>query len=154
MNNFKLIKIISAIIFISSISSCSKKEDLAEITGKWKVVSFEDYETSTIITKTKKNTWYDYNNGDIIINFNNSNNSKGNLSGKIVSNSLSAKYKIDKFHNIEIRSNFTTFAGQPKWADIFCDYIKSVEKYEIKKGSLIIYCNNNKNSITMERVNK
>ena len=140
-----------SIIFITA---CNKDESAisSDLAGNWKVISFEDYENSTKVTKTNDNTWPQINNGDNTLNFTPSNATSGIGSGRAVTNSFSFDYKIDKKGKISLNGvGITTMMGEPEWGSLFHS-ISEAESYEIRNGYLIIFYNKKKNSITLERV--
>jgi hypothetical protein len=134
------------------INACDKDEiDVKyDVTGNWKVVS---YKTSTVITKTEENTWSQFNNGDVTVSFTKTNLTSGVISGTKVTNSYSGDYTIDNKGAITIRNFFQTLITEPEWGKLF-DSIRNAESYEIRNNRLIIYCNQRKNSITLEKINE
>jgi hypothetical protein len=78
------------------ISACEKEEANLnyDISGDWKVSSYEDYENFTVITKTSINTWKEYNNGDITVSFIKNDSISGIFTGIKVTNSFSGNYNI------------------------------------------------------------
>lgn len=122
-----------------------------DLTGNWKVVSFENYATSTKITKTKDNTWTQFNNGDITVNFTKSDLTEGIISGRKVTNSFSGNYKIASNGVIVISNVIQTEINEPVWGRLF-DSIVDAETYEIRNDQLIIFYNHKKNSITLEKI--
>lgn len=122
------------------------------MTGNWKVISFENYETSTKVTKTKDNTWTQFNNGDNTVSFVASNSTSGVISGRNVTNSFSADYTIDQNGKISLSGGgIWTMINEPEWGRLFHSF-SAAESYEIRNGYLIIFCNEKKNSITFERI--
>ena len=152
----KKLVVLSRIFLIAIVASficgCDKGEDAItyDLTGDWKVVSFENYETSTTITKIEDNTWSQFNNGDITISFVKTNMSSGEFTGINVANSFSGDYTIDQKGGIDIGNFLTTLINEPEWAKLF-HAITDADSYEIKNTYLIIYYNQKKNSITLER---
>lgn len=154
MKNLSFItKIFLVAIVAIILNACDKNEDVItyDLTGNWKVISFENYESSTIITKTEENTWTQFNNGDITVNFTKSDLTGGIISGIKVTNSFSGKYKIDTNGMIAISSIFQTLINEPEWGGLFGSIVKA-ETYEIRNDQLIIFYNNRKNSITLESI--
>lgn len=148
----KLILIIIAVLFIHA---CSKDEIEVQydITGNWKVISFENYETSTVITKTDENTWSQFNDGDVTVNFTETDLTSGKISGVKVTNSFSGDYTIDNKGTITISVLYQTFINEPEWGILF-DSISNTESYEITGNRMIMYDNQRKNSITLEKLNQ
>ena len=97
------------VIVILLINSCSKEEnDISyDLTGSWKVIYFID--NGKKITKTKDNTWFDINDGDITANFTEPDSSgKGTISGITVSNAYNGEYTIHGNGEISFSSMTTT----------------------------------------------
>jgi len=135
------------------INACDKDEDVIkyDLTGNWKVISFENYETSTVNTKTEENTWSQFNNGDVTVSFTKTDLTSGEISGIKVTNSFSGDYTIDNKGAITISNLFQTLINEPEWGRLFHSF-SAAESYEIRSGYLIIFCNEKKNSITFERI--
>ena len=135
------------------INACNKDEVDAKynIIGDWKVVSFENRETSTFITKTEENTWSQFNNGDNSVSFIPSNETSGTVSGRNVTNTFSGNYTIDKEGGIILSDGFWTKINEPEWGRLFHS-ISDAESYEIRNGLLIIFTSNN--NITLEKLNQ
>ncbi|MCM4157948.1 hypothetical protein [Gramella sp. AN32] len=147
----KVLKYIG-VIFLTFISiSCSKEENIDnELEGEWKVISFENYQDSTSITKTEDNTWPDFNNGDITISFIFSDNSKGNISGKNVTNTFYGDFTIDSKKNLSIDNTNWTEINEPEWGRLFHS-IRLAEEYKIDSNKLTIYYNNEQNGIVLTK---
>lgn len=149
-----LIRMILLTIVALFINACDKDEDVItyDLIGNWKVISFENYETSTKVTKTKDNTWTQFNNGDNTVIFIASNPTSGVISGRNVTNSFSADYTLDQNGNINLSGGgIWTMVNEPEWGKLFHS-ISEAESYEIRNGYLIIFCNEKTNSITFERI--
>ncbi len=148
-------KMILIIVVAFFINACDKNEIdvIYDITGDWKVISYENYETSTVITKTEENTWSQHNNGDITVSFSETDLTNGKISGIKVTNSFSGDYRIDKKGKITISNLSQTRVNEPEWGGLF-DSIRNAESYEVRGIRLIIYCNQKKNSITLEKLNE
>lgn len=151
-NSSLLIRIILLTIVALFINACDKDEDVItyDLTGNWKVISFDNYETSTKVTKTKDNTWTQFNNGDNTVSFIASNPTSGVIYGRNVTNSFSANYTLDKNGNISLSGGIWTMINEPEWGKLFHS-ISEAESYEIRNGYLIIFYNGKKNSITFEK---
>lgn len=146
MNSLKLIGVIF-IIFLST--SCSKEENIDNrLEGNWKVVSFENYQNSTSITKTDENTWMEYNNGDIDVNLEFSNNSRGNISGVNVTNTFFGEFKIDSQKKLSITNLNSTEINEPKWGRLFHS-IRLAETYEMGSNTLTIFYNDKQNGLVL-----
>jgi len=148
-------KIVFVAIVAFCINACDKDEiDVKyDITGDWKVISFEDYENSTVVTKTEDNTWSQFNNGDNTMSFIPSNEISGIVSGQNVTNTFSTNYTIDKKGGISFSGGIWTKINEPEWGKLFHS-ISEAETYEIRNGLLIIFTTNKKKSITLEKMDE
>ena len=137
------------------INACDKDEDVIkyDLTGNWKVISFENYETSTVNTKTEENTWSQFNNGDVTVSFTKTDLTSGEISGIKVTNSFSGDYTIDNKGAITISNLFQTLINEPEWGRLFGS-IRNAESYEVLDNRLIIYYNQKKNNIILEKLNE
>lgn len=146
-----LTKVILLLITTLFIGGCDKDEDVVtyDLTGNWKVVSFEDYAPSTKITKTDDNTWTQFNAGDNTVSFTKSDLTSGVINGINVTNSFSENYVIDLKGGIVISGGIWTDVGEPKWGRLFRSIVNA-ETYEIRNGRLVIFYNQKKSSITLE----
>ncbi len=146
----KMILIAIVAIFINA---CDKDEDVItyDLAGNWKVISFENYESSTKITKTEDNTWTQFNNGDITVNFDGADLTSGIISGRNVTNSFSGDYTVDSKDVISINNVIWTEINEPEWGRLFHSIVNA-ETFELRNGYLIIFYNEKKNSITFERI--
>ena len=149
---FYLPRIVLIVIVAFCFTACDKDEiDVNyDITGNWKVVS---YKTSTVITKTEENTWSQFNNGDVTVSFTETDLTSGEISGIKVTNAFSGNYTIDNKGAITISNLFQTLINEPEWGRLF-DSIRNAESYEVRDNRLIIYYNQKKNSITLEKLNE
>lgn len=122
------------------------------IGGQWTVVSFEDYQASTSITKTEENTWSgsEFNNGDNTILFSFTDNLSGRISGKNVSNYFEGDFRISPDGKLTTANVPFTEQDEPEWGKMFHN-ITLAESYELNKNRLVIYYNNKKNGIVLER---
>ncbi len=147
-------KIILLILTSLVLSSC-EKEDVSityDITGEWKVISYEDLQTAIVVKKTEENTWSQINHGDVTISFSQTDNKSGTFSGKKVTNAFFGEYEIEKSGLIGISKFGQTFINEPEWGILFDSFIHA-ESYQIKGSRLIILYNQENNKITLERVN-
>ncbi len=146
----KMILIAIVAIFINA---CDKDEDVItyDLAGNWKVILFENYESSTKITKTEDNTWTQFNNGDITVNFDGVDLTSGIISGRNVTNSFSGNYTVDSKGVISINNVIWTEINEPEWGRLFHSIVNA-ETFELRNGYLIIFYNEKKNSITFERI--
>jgi hypothetical protein len=144
--------IILIILTISVIvNGCKKTEpDLAlDIAGTWKVISYDNYDLNTKITRTSSNTWTDYNNGDVTINFKTSGSQGGDFTGINVTNRFSGKYVLNSTE-FGAKDFITTEINEPEWAQLFHS-INDVDRYEVFDNKLVLYYNQKKNGITLEK---
>ena len=102
------------------------------------------------ITKSEDNTWTQFNAGDNTISFIKSNSTNGVIYGINVTNSFSANYTIDQKGKIDINDGIWTMINEPEWGKLFHSIVNA-ETYEIKSGRLIIFHNQKRNSMTLER---
>jgi len=152
-NLMKCLKILFIVLAPYLISSCTKNENLipSDLNGDWKVISFDDNVALTKVYKTNNNTWPDFNNGDITMNLNNSSSTVGDISGRNVTNSFSGKFEISSNSKIVVNKLLWTEIGEPTWGQLFHS-IESAETYELTGNNLVIFYNQKKNSITLERI--
>ncbi len=148
-------KIILSAFVALFINACDTDEKMItnHLTGNWKVISFENYETSSSVTKTEENTWTQFNNGDITVSFDESGPTGGVMSGINVTNSFSGSYTIGSAGAIAIKNVGWTKINEPEWGKLFHS-IENAETYELVNGRLRIFYNNKKNSINFEKIDK
>jgi hypothetical protein len=151
-NLVKTLKVLFLVLTPYLLSNCTKNENQIppEINGDWKVISFDDNVALTKVYKTSNNTWPDFNNGDITMNLNISSSTVGDISGRNVTNSFSGKFEISSDSKIVVNKLLWTLIGEPTWGQLFHS-IESAETYELTGNNLVIYYNQKKNSITLER---
>jgi hypothetical protein len=130
-------------------SDLNGKVVTSDLAGSWKVISFDDYETSTKIIKTIDNTWQCCN-GENTVSFIMSNSTSGTIEGFNVTNSFHGNFAIDQKGRIFIYSVIWTERGEPEWGYLFHS-LEEAETYEIRGGQLIIFYNQKKNSITLQK---
>jgi hypothetical protein len=154
----KKLSLLTRIILVTIVTlftnACDKNEDVItyDLIGNWKVISFVNNETSTKVTKTKDNTWPEFNNGDNTLIFNVSNLTSGVMSGINVTNSFSTNYTLDQNGKISLSGCISwTKINEPEWGKLFHS-ISAAESYEIRNGYLIIFYNEKKNSIIFEKI--
>jgi hypothetical protein len=149
----KSLKVLFLVLAPYLLSSCTKNENLipSDLIGDWKVISFDDNVALTKVYKTNNNTWPDFNNGDNTISFNKSSSTTGDISGRNVTNTFTAKYEISTDNKIAVKDGIWTEINEPEWGRMFHS-ISSVETFEVSGDNLIIFYNQKKNSITLGRV--
>lgn len=146
-------------ILIASIGylivACDKEkpDSSNNLNGDWKVISYENYETSVIITKTTDNTWEQFNNGDVTLKFSSKNLTTGLITGIEVTIGFSCNYIINDKGEIKISNFIQTEINEPEWGNLF-DSITHAETFEVNNERLIIFCNKKKNSITLEKLHE
>lgn len=153
MKNLSFLPVLLLIAIIACCLNACNKDDIDvkyDITGDWKVKS---YKTSAVITKTDQNTWPQFHNGDVTVSFTETDLTSGKISGIKVTNSFSGDYTIGNNGAISISKISQTKINEPEWGRLF-DSISNAESYEIRHNLLIIYYNQKKNNITLERMNK
>jgi hypothetical protein len=149
----KMVLMSVSILFINACHNEEHDEETvitSDIVGNWKVISFEDYETSVVITKSIDNTWTQFNNGDITLSFTEKDLTNGIILGRKVTNGFSGKYLITTNREIKISNFIQTMINEPEWGRLFNSIIYA-ETYEVNNERLIIFYNQGKNSITLER---
>jgi hypothetical protein len=149
---------VATLIPMLLIMSCEKDKNekpavfTSDISGNWKVISFDDYETSTKTIKTIDNTW-ECCKGDNTSSFTLSNSASGIVEGYNVTNSFHGNFAIDQRGRIFIYDLIWTMKGEPEWGYMFHS-IEAAETYEVKNDKLIIYYNQKRNSITLQRTDE
>ena len=141
MKKLSVLTFLFSLVLIALLSSSCSKEDIPvtfDLTGSWKVTSYEDLTASTIITKTESNSWLQFNNGDINITFSSTDSFHGNINGIKVTNTFEGGYTIDGKGKIQISNYMQTEVNEPDWGDYF-NAITEIESYEVKGNSLKIY---------------
>jgi hypothetical protein len=142
------------LLFFTTIllGSCAEKESPqpADLSGNWKVISFDDNITLTKVIKTDSNTWTQFNNGDNTVSFIGTDSAVGEITGRNVTNSFSGHFEISADSKIVLNNLVWTKVGEPIWAQLFHS-IESAENYKFIGDNLVIYYNQMKNSITLIR---
>jgi len=122
--------------------SFNDDSSVANINGKWKVVSYEDYKKSSITVKSDVDSW---NGMDVIISF-----ADDSIWGFCTTNSISGKYTLIGRY-IHIISYGGTKIEQPEWGNMFSSVINDVDSFEINKHQLRLYYDDSAKSITLSR---
>jgi len=150
-----LIRVATILFLIIFLISCNNNEPNLSynLSGDWKVISFINNENHSEIIKTEENTWTQFNNGDNTVNFTQTDSTSGILTGRNVTNSISAIYKTDQNGKIEIHNYLMTEINEPVWGRLFHS-IGLAESYKIKNNKLYIYYNDKKKSMIFERITK
>jgi hypothetical protein len=135
-------------IFIFSIS-CDKdhinkdfQDDsgITNINGRWKVVSYEDYEKDTKTVKTDVDSW---NGLDVILTF-----ADDSIWGYCTTNTMKGKYILSG-RNIYIITYGGTKIAQPEWGNMFTKVIYDLESFEVNEHQLRFYYDNSEKSVTL-----
>ncbi|HEY0741002.1 MAG TPA: hypothetical protein VGD40_06040 [Chryseosolibacter sp.] len=120
---------------------------ITTLNGTWKAISFEDYVSGTVETKTQENSWGE----DIVLTFDDT-TSPGAVRGKITTNAIEATFQYKGARQIHFEDYFTTYVGQPKWADYFKEVILDEQvAFEINNVYLRIFSSDKSKSVTMLR---
>ena len=145
-------KILLVIVSILAITlSCDKEEvnkdfqddeSIPNINGKWKVISYEDFEKASITVKNDVDSW---NGMDVILTF-----ATDSLYGYCTTNSMTGRYSLSG-RNIHIISYGGTKVGQPEWGNMFLKAIYDVESFEVNKYQLRFYYDDSEKSVTFSR---
>jgi hypothetical protein len=134
-----------------TIVSCDKEkvnndfqddETIQTINGKWKVVSYEDYEKSSITVKNDVDSW---NGMDVILTF-----ASDSLYGYCTTNYMTGKYSLSG-RNIHIIHYGGTKIGQPEWGNMFLKVVYDLESFEVNQHQLRLYYDDSEKSVTFSR---
>lgn len=137
-------------VFIFSIS-CDKEKinenfqdnpSIPNINGKWKVVSYEDFEKSTITVKTDVDSW---NGLDVILTF-----ADDSIWGYCTTNNMTGKYNLSG-RNIHIITYGGTKIAQPEWGNMFTKVIYDLESFEVNEHQLRFFYDDSQKSVTLSR---
>jgi heat shock protein HslJ len=148
--NMKKLFVVIFGIFIVTLS-CEKdrinenfRDDpsILTINGKWKVVSYEDFEKGSIIVKNDVDSW---NGMDVILTF-----ADSTFYGQNTTNIISGKYSLAGRY-IDIISYGSTKIAQPAWGNMFSDIVYSVRSFEINEHQLRFFYNDSEKSVTLTR---
>lgn len=154
------VRFIAALTILIVICGCEKEKtiqniiddkNITTIAGTWKVISYDDLADNTQITKDANNTWTDFNNGDVIITFQDTQDT-GLIDGRTVTNGVTGNYILSNPRKISVVNFMGTLINQPVWANLFWDNFPKAEEYSVNNTQLRIFYNSNKNSITFEKI--
>jgi hypothetical protein len=115
---------------------------IPNIDGKWKVVSFEDFEKGTITVKTDVDSW---NGLDVIMTF-----AGDSLWGYCTTNSMTGKYSLSG-RRIHIINYVGTKIAQPVWGSMFSKIFYDLESFRINEHQLRFYFDDSRKSVTLSR---
>jgi hypothetical protein len=146
--NMKRLLVVIFGIFIVTVS-CDKdrinenfRDDpsILNINGKWKVVSYEDFEKGSVTVKNDVDSW---NGMDVILTF-----ADSTFYGQNTANIVSGKYTLAGRY-IDIISYGGTKIGQPVWGSMFSDIVYQLRTFEINEHQLRFYYNDSEKSVTL-----
>ncbi|WKN40952.1 hypothetical protein [Tunicatimonas pelagia] len=110
----------------------SDDPSITSLNGTWKVIAYEDLEQGKLITKTEENSW----GMDVIVTFDDTTDPP-NVSGRNTTNSIGGTFECTGQRLIQTSNIFSTYVGQPKWADKFGEVIsKSELQFTINSSQL------------------
>jgi hypothetical protein len=141
---------IIACIFILT-TGCDKEKidvtfdddsSIPNINGKWKVVSYENYEKGSVTVKNDVDSW---NGMDVILTFSND-----SIWGYCTTNSMTGKYSLNG-RNIHILSYGGTKIGMPEWGNMFYKAIYDLESFHVNANSLRFYYDDSEKSVTLRK---
>lgn len=115
---------------------------ITEISGMWRVVSYEDFVNNTITEKSDVDSWNGLN---VTLTF-----TIDSLYGTNTTNVVNGNFAVTG-RNIHIISYGGTKMGQPEWGDMFSDVIYTFEFFKINNSQLRFFYNDNRNSVTLNR---
>jgi hypothetical protein len=113
---------------------------IQNINGKWKVVSYEDFEKASVTKKSDVDSW---NGMDVILTF-----ATDSLWGYCTTNAMSGKYSLSG-RNIHIIRYGGTKIGQPEWGNMFSKIIYDLESFAINEHQLRLFYNDSEKSVTL-----
>ena len=149
LNMKKIITLFAGIFFIAA--SCEKDRindnfqdntSISNINGKWKVVSYEDFEKSSKTVKTDVDSW---NGLDVILTFSND-----SIYGYCTTNYMTGKYSLSG-RNIHIISYQGTKIGQPEWGNMWSKVIYDLESFQVNEHQLRLYYDGAEKSVTLSK---
>jgi hypothetical protein len=115
---------------------------IQNINGKWKVVSYEDFEKESKTVKTDVDSW---NGMDVIMTFSND-----SIWGYCTTNIMTGKYVLNG-RNIHILTYGGTKIGQPEWGNLWSKNIYDFESFSVNKSQLRFYYDDSGKSVTLSR---
>jgi hypothetical protein len=135
-------------LFVFNISCEKEKADhnfrddssVSNINGKWKVVSYEDYERGSKTIKTDVDSW---NGMDVIMTFSND-----SIWGYCTTNFMTGKYSLAGRY-LHIKSYGGTKIGQPAWGNLWSDIIYDVQTFAVNEHQLRLYYDDSQKSVTL-----
>ncbi|MEM8968679.1 MAG: hypothetical protein AAGE93_19845 [Bacteroidota bacterium] len=105
------------------------------LNGTWKVIAYEDFEQSKLITKTEENSW----GKDVIIAFDDTTDTRS-ISGQNTTNSVGCTFEYTEQRSIQTSSLFSTYVNQPEWGNRFGRVISESDlQFTINTTRLKVY---------------
>jgi hypothetical protein len=146
----KKLSIVIICIFIFTVSCDKEKIDknfqddtgITNINGKWKVISYEDFEKGIKTVKTDVDSW---NGLDVILSF-----ADDSIWGYCTTNSMTGKYSLSG-RNIHIITYGGTKIAQPEWGNMFSKIIYDLESFEVNEHQLRFFYDDSEKSVTLSR---
>jgi hypothetical protein len=135
-------------IFIFTVS-CDKERinenfhddtSIQNINGKWKVVSYEDFEKASVTVKSDVDSW---NGMDVILTFSND-----SLWGYCTTNTMMGNYTLAGRY-IHITSYGGTKIGQPEWGNMFTRVVYDFASFAVNEHQLRLYYDDSEKSVTL-----
>ena len=147
LNMKKLFTVIISVLIFNI--SCEKEKadqnfrddsSISNINGKWKVVSYEDFEKGSKTIKTDVDSW---NGMDVIMTFSND-----SLWGYCTTNLMTGKYSLAGRY-LHIISYGGTKIGQPAWGNMWSGIIYDVQSFAVNEHQLRLYYDDSQKSVTL-----
>ena len=145
-------KLLLSIFCVFLVTASCEKEKINEnfkddpsiknIDGKWKVVSYEDYEKASVTVKNDVDSW---NGLDVTLTF-----TTDSLYGYCTTNIVFGKYNLAGRY-FSITSYGGTKISQPAWGNMFSDVVIQLRSFKINEHQLRFYYDNEGKSVTMSR---
>lgn len=145
-------KLIVAVLCIFIFDASCDKEKINEnfqndpsiknIDGKWKVVSFEDYEKASVTVKNDVDSW---NGMDVTLIF-----AADSLWGNCTTNTMFGKYNLAGRY-FSITSYASTKIAEPAWGTTWSQVYYQLRSFRINRHQLRFYYDNEEKSVTLSR---
>lgn len=113
---------------------------IKNIDGRWKVVSYEDYEKASVTVKNDIDSW---NGMDVTITF-----AGDSLWGHCTTNAMFGKYNLAGRY-FSITSYASTKIGEPAWGNMWSEVYYQLRSFKINRNQLRFYYDNSEKSVTM-----
>jgi hypothetical protein len=144
-------KLFFLMVIILTTVSCEKdkfnkdftdNQSIQNLSGTWKIVSYEDLDKNTEIFKSDVDSW---NGLDVILTF-----TLDSLYGRNTTNTVYGNFTITD-RNIHILTYGGTKIMQPEWGSLFSSVVYNLESFKVNQNQLRFFYNKGKNSITLDR---